>query len=54
MEVPVMKNKKAKITASFGIATFPEDGISSDDLLIASDERLYKAKSNGKNTVANY
>ena len=54
MEVPVMKNRIAKITASFGIATFPEDGISSDDLLIASDERLYKAKSNGKNTVANY
>lgn len=53
MEVPVLKNKKAKITASFGIATFPEDGISPDDLLIASDERLYKAKSLGKNTIAN-
>ncbi|HDZ83908.1 MAG TPA: GGDEF domain-containing protein, partial [Nitrospirae bacterium] len=53
MEVSVLKNKKAKITASFGIATFPEDGTSSDDLLIASDERLYKAKSLGKNTVAN-
>ncbi len=54
MEVQVMKNRKASITASFGIATFPEDGISSDDLLIASDERLYKAKSLGKNTVANH
>ena len=54
MEVCVMKNRKASITASFGIATFPEDGISSDDLLIASDERLYKAKSLGKNTVSNH
>jgi diguanylate cyclase (GGDEF)-like protein len=54
MEVSVLKNKKAKITASFGIATFPEDGISPDDLLIASDERLYKAKSLGKNIIANH
>jgi diguanylate cyclase (GGDEF)-like protein len=54
MEVSVLKNRKAKITASFGIATFPEDGISPDDLLIASDERLYKAKSLGKNIIANH
>jgi len=53
-EVPVMKNRKARITASFGIATFPEDGTSTDDLLIASDERLYKAKRLGKNAVANH
>ena len=54
LEVPVLKDKKVKTTASFGIATFPEDGTSSDDLLIASDERLYKAKSLGKNTIATY
>ena len=52
MEVSVLKNKKAKITASFGIATFPEDGTSSDDLLIASDERLYKSKRLGKNIIS--
>ncbi len=51
LEIPVLKNKKVKVTASFGIATFPEDGISPDDLLIASDERLYKTKSSGKNKV---
>ena len=54
LEVPVLKDKKVKTTASFGIATFPDDGISSDDLLIASDERLYKAKRRGKNTVATH
>lgn len=54
MEVQVLKNQKAGITASFGIATYPQDGTSSDDLLIASDERLYKAKSLGKNTIANH
>ncbi len=52
LEIPVLKNRKVKITASFGIATFPEDGMSPDDLLIASDERLYRAKSLGKNKVA--
>jgi len=52
LEITVLKDKKAKITASFGISTFPEDGTSPDDLLIEGDERLYKAKSLGKNNVA--
>jgi len=51
-EIPVANGKKVRITASFGIATFPEHGTSPDDLLIASDERLYLAKSQGKNKVA--
>ena len=42
---------KKTLTASFGVATFPENGVSSDDLLIKADERLYKAKSLGKNKV---
>ena len=42
---------KKTLTASFGVATFPDNGISSDDLLIKADERLYKAKSLGKNKV---
>ncbi|UCD34503.1 MAG: diguanylate cyclase [Nitrospiraceae bacterium] len=40
------------ITASFGIAVFPDNGTSPDDLLIASDSGLYRAKSLGKNRVA--
>ncbi len=51
-EIPVTKNNLVKITSSFGIATYPDDGMSSDDLLISSDERLYKAKSFGKNKIA--
>lgn len=39
------------ITASFGGATFPEDGDSSDDLLVRADERMYRAKREGKNKV---
>jgi diguanylate cyclase (GGDEF)-like protein len=52
MEIPILKDRRVKITASFGISTFPDDGMSSDDLLITSDERLYKAKSYGKNKIA--
>ena len=52
MEIPLTHGEKVRITASFGIASFPDDGMSSDDLIIVSDERLYKAKNLGKNNVA--
>lgn len=40
------------ITASFGIASFPDDGIRKfTDLLKKADERLYLAKSSGRNQV---
>ncbi|MBI5409810.1 MAG: diguanylate cyclase [Nitrospirae bacterium] len=51
-EIPLPKEAQVKITASFGIATFPEDGTYLDDLLVSADERLYKAKGLGKNKVA--
>ncbi len=41
------------ITASFGIASLPDDEVStSEDLVRASDEALYAAKRAGKNQVA--
>jgi diguanylate cyclase (GGDEF)-like protein len=39
------------ISVSIGGATFPEDGTSSEDLLVRADERLYRAKREGKNRV---
>ncbi len=45
------ESRKIKITASFGVATFPDDGVTLDWLLKVADERLYKAKSLGKNCV---
>ncbi len=51
-ETAVNKGNKVRITASFGIATFPDDGMSSADLLITGDKRLYKAKCFGKNKIA--
>ncbi len=44
-----------RITASWGIASLPEDGVaSSDELIRAADEALYAAKRAGKNTMAGY
>ena len=40
-----------KITASFGIAVYPEHGTDADTLLRHADEALYDAKSGGRNRV---
>ncbi|MFO0754161.1 MAG: diguanylate cyclase [Thermodesulfovibrionales bacterium] len=49
--IPLPEGKRVSITASFGLAAFPDDGESSADLLITADDRLYKAKRNGKNCI---
>jgi len=40
-----------RVTASFGVASFPVDAETSMDLLIKADEKLYGAKRTGKNKV---
>ena len=50
-EIEVLKGIKVTLTASFGIASYPDDAESLYDLLVAADERLYEAKSLGKNKV---
>lgn len=39
------------LTISLGVATFPDDAKSSDNLVTAVDRALYKAKGNGRNRV---
>lgn len=43
-----------RITASFGIAIWPNDGTTVSSLLKAADTAMYKAKEVGKNTVQFY
>jgi len=40
------------VTASFGIATWPEDGETGEDLLRAADAAMYRAKGAGRNAIA--
>jgi diguanylate cyclase (GGDEF)-like protein len=42
------------VTASIGIAFFPQDGVDLDSLLNAADEAMYEAKDNGRRTYALY
>jgi diguanylate cyclase (GGDEF)-like protein len=43
--------KNARLTASLGVASFPEDGATVSSLVHASDLALYQAKANGRNRV---
>jgi diguanylate cyclase (GGDEF)-like protein len=39
------------VTASLGIASYPEDGERIEDLIAAADAALYRAKSSGRNCI---
>jgi diguanylate cyclase (GGDEF)-like protein len=41
----------AKITASFGIASYPEDGETKKELLISADNALFTVKNSEKNSI---
>lgn len=44
-----MKNKRSQITASIGLASFPDDGTTRDEIVNAADNALYYAKQTGGN-----
>ena len=47
-----LPERTVQISASIGIARFPDQGRSADDLLRAADEAMYRAKGAGGNRVA--
>ncbi len=40
------------MTASFGLAAFPDDGRTRNELLLLADQAMYTAKQNSRNTIA--
>lgn len=47
----ILRRQKTHITASFGVACFPDDTRLKDELMMKADEALYKAKEGGRNRV---
>lgn len=46
-----IKEKECNLTISLGVAHFPDDGTSKEELIASADTRLYKAKNTGRNRV---
>ena len=46
-----VKGGDIPITASLGLATWPADGISTNEIIVAADTALYRAKGNGGNQI---
>lgn len=46
-----LRRIKTAVTVSIGVASFPDDAKAQDELIFKADERLYKAKREGKDRV---
>lgn len=47
----ILRRQKTHVTVSVGVAAFPKDGHSRDELIFKADEALYRAKETGRNKV---
>jgi len=44
-----LNQRKGNVTGSVGIAIYPDDGLSVENLLVKADSAMYQAKANGRN-----
>ncbi|MDP3730173.1 MAG: sensor domain-containing diguanylate cyclase [Candidatus Omnitrophota bacterium] len=44
-----VRRQMHNVTVSIGVSTYPKDGIHEEELVKSADERLYRAKSDGRN-----
>ena len=51
LEIPEVVAAGMPISISGGVASFPEDAVSVDELIAKSDEALYQAKQGGRNRI---
>jgi len=49
-----IRDEKVNVTISVGIATYPDDAITSEDFIDRADKALYLAKRTGRNKVCDY
>ncbi len=47
----VVRRERHNVTVSIGVSVYPKDSVVEDDLVKTADDRLYKAKSMGRNKV---
>lgn len=45
------EGREVKVTASFGVANYPEDAIQKEDLLRLADRSMFRSKEAGKDTI---
>lgn len=50
-EVDLPSNQRIRVTASFGVASYHEDGEGQQEILAKADEAMYLAKNSGRNQV---
>ena len=50
--IGVSRNGEPEASASIGLVSYPEDGATAEELMLAADRAMYQAKSLGKNQVS--
>jgi len=48
------EGKELRVTMSFGVATYPDQGKEADTIIIKADQAMYKSKNSGRNLVTTW